>query len=275
MEEEKRKQLLDRSQLRPTGDDTAAAVLRGGVGMIPVIGSVLAEVVNHTIPNQRIDRLAAFMEQLTDMLEAREIPELEMKLQQPNNVDLFETGAFQVAQALSSARLMYIAEAVANGIAVEDRSKLHHKRLLTILGELDDEEVALLLAHEQDTSWKLGPPSFNVMAPEERAPWEAARAMWEAAHNKLERLQLLHFREDMRELEVRKDRDGRPEETVHIPQRDQWGERRGRYIVTDLGKLLLEATGLVPKRKDKLAEYLREQIHRGEKQARRGKEESG
>ena len=44
--------------------DHLTALVRGAVGTVPMFGPLLAEVITVTIPNQRIDRVAKFSEEL-------------------------------------------------------------------------------------------------------------------------------------------------------------------------------------------------------------------
>jgi hypothetical protein len=74
------------------------------------------------------------------------------KIKQPEGVDLIEEGAYQAVRALTDERKQQIAKVVANGLASEDQSKLRQKRLLKILGDLDDQELVILQAYADDHS---------------------------------------------------------------------------------------------------------------------------
>ena len=71
------------------------------------------------------------------------------RLTDPENVNLFEEGAFQSVRALSNERKEYIANAVANGITGEAKDGLESKRLLNLLGELDDAEIIVLSSRQE------------------------------------------------------------------------------------------------------------------------------
>jgi hypothetical protein len=62
-------------------------------------------------------------------------------------VALFEEGAYQASRAFSEERRRQIAELVAGGIADERRDYLESRRVLRLLGELDDGEVVLLAGY--------------------------------------------------------------------------------------------------------------------------------
>lgn len=231
--------------LNPDGTDRAAAVLRGLVSAFPFVGGAIAEIVNEVIPGQRIDRLAAYLEDLARRLEQLELPSLGPELREPGNVDLFEDGGAQAARAMTERRLRYITNAVANGIAATDRKKLQYKRLLSILGDVDDEELLLLRAYQTRSA-----DLFAQLRPAQDKGATDDRAMWVAMHSKLRQLHLLEWKEDMREIDLDPGRVGRVRpETVQIPT------DAGHDEVTDLGHLLLTAVGFTREPEQTLDEF--------------------
>lgn len=63
---------------------------------------------------------------------------------------MIEDGVYLAARALTDERKQRLAYAVAHGIAVNDQYKLTEKRILAIIGELDDGDVLLLEAYAGD-----------------------------------------------------------------------------------------------------------------------------
>ena len=101
--------------INPRPVDYLAGLLRGAVGPVPVFGPLLAEVITVTIPEQRIDRIAKFSEQLELRLTTVEKHLLESNLKNDEFTDLLEEGIRQAARSLSDERRSYIATLVANG----------------------------------------------------------------------------------------------------------------------------------------------------------------
>lgn len=134
---------------------------------------------------------------------------------------------------------------MASGIAADDKRKLQHKRLLSLLAEIDDEELLLLLAH-QNRSAEL----FAKLRPSEDPASEDERAMWGAMHNKLEKLHLLEWKEHIKEIDIHPGRVGSRPETVRIPQDS------GDWIITHLGHLLLASIGFEAEPQQNLDEFL-------------------
>jgi hypothetical protein len=154
---------------------------------------------------------------------------------------LIEEGGFQAARALSDGRISQIVEAVAAGIDHDEADIIRRKRLLTILGELDDDEVALLNAYGRTYGRSLGESGED--------PWDALNApepthmgstreeldrenLFEAGNRHLERLGLLarHFPFLKR---------------GEMPEFDPYtGDFKHSLEISALGRLLLKEIGM-------------------------------
>jgi hypothetical protein len=127
--------------------DKLVAIGKGVAGAIPLAGGILAEVVGVVIPGQRADRVAAYLRALNSRVE-RLAAEIRGGLaSNAEKIDLIEEGGFQSARSTSQERIGQIVEAVSRGLSEDDADVVRRKRLLLILGELDDDEVNLLNAY--------------------------------------------------------------------------------------------------------------------------------
>lgn len=127
--------------------DQLATIGKGVVSLIPLLGGPLAEIVGQAIPNQRADRVAAYLRELQRRVDNL-ADELKAQLKQSAaKIDLIEEGGYQAARATSSERIEQIVAAVANGLKENDVDVLRRRRLLIMFGELDGDEVALLNAY--------------------------------------------------------------------------------------------------------------------------------
>ncbi len=142
----------DPPPLGSTGRDTGVALIKGAVGMVPMAGSMLAEIVSVLIPEQRVERLEAYVRHLNDRLNDIDADELKRLASKPEAIDLFEDGAHQAAKALSDERRQRIAELVASGIKGDEAAQLESKRLLTLLNEVDDAQLIILSSHSHTHS---------------------------------------------------------------------------------------------------------------------------
>ena len=149
-----------------TGRDVTVALFKGGLGAIPFVGSILAEIVGQLIPEQRSTRLEQYAMALHRRLSTIEEFELRRKLREPDSIDLFEDGAMQSARAIRTDRIEYLAKLVADGIVGDDAQRLQSKRLLNLLRELDDAQIIVLASHLQKNQrdsefWKRHPGTVD------------------------------------------------------------------------------------------------------------------
>lgn len=231
--------------------DRIAASLRALASAVPLAGGVLAEIVTEIVPEQRIDRIERYLRLLAEEMEQRQAARAlrvvyaedatANRMKEPKNIDLIEDGAHLAARALSSERMRYIVHCVANGIEAEDRAKIHHKRILSLIGQLDDEEILIL-----DAFGSNDPQKFDRVRPEPahmNSPPAVieSNAIYDAAISKLERLSLIDFRSQVKEFT---DRVGSRTEKIVVPEIDAWGQRRGHRHITHLGRLVLRSIGL-------------------------------
>ena len=63
------------------------------------------------------------------------------------SIDLMEDGFLQAARALSEERIEHIASLLKNSLTDEDLEQSAYKRLLFLLGEINDVEVIILMAY--------------------------------------------------------------------------------------------------------------------------------
>lgn len=88
-----------------------------------------------------------YVRRLNERFSNLEEPELTERFKNPENVDLFEEGAWQSARALSDEWREYIASVVANGISGDETKRIESRRILTLLREIDDTQIICLTWH--------------------------------------------------------------------------------------------------------------------------------
>lgn len=187
-------------ELKSNKADYAAVIAKGTVGAIPYLGGLAAEIIGTLIPNQRIDRIVRFLEKLDLRLGDLESERVRDKLRQSDVIDLMEDSFHQASRALSDERLVYLAALLTGGITDDSISYEESKRLLGILGEINDVEVVILASHDPGRHPQRDPKFWerNERALAPRAPHTGSseKEMDEAAiHNSykqhLVQLQLL------------------------------------------------------------------------------------
>lgn len=132
---------IDQDELNAKLEDRLATVSKGIVGAVPVAGPMLAEVVGSLIPNQRLDRVVKFMQDLDERLTNVEAKALE------NNslaIDLFEDAVVVASRALTDDRNKYAVSFVKSSIFTDSSDYDIKKKLLYILQELTDRDIEIL-----------------------------------------------------------------------------------------------------------------------------------
>ena len=127
--------------------DKVVAATKGAAGLVPMFGGPLAEVIGVAIPRQRTDRIATYIRELSTRLDQMDADLRAGLASNSEKIDLIEEGGYQAARATSSERIDRIVEAVQRGLAEDDVDVIRRKRLLILLGELDDDELNLLNAY--------------------------------------------------------------------------------------------------------------------------------
>lgn len=159
----------DHDSLDANRVDRVTAVAKGVLGAVPLAGPAIAELVAHIIPNQRVERIVAFLRALERRLGELETQKLKERIHDSKVADLLEDGFIQAARALSEERIEHIAAIVASGLTDEARDHLHTKRMMQILAELNDVEVIILRGYSQET--RDDPEFYNTHRATISGPW--------------------------------------------------------------------------------------------------------
>ena len=194
--------IRDRSdpELQNNRVDNAVAIARGVLGAVPFAGGALAEIIGYAIPNQRVDRIIAFLHELDKRLEKVEIERLH---QNKYALDLFEDGMYQSVKVLSDLRNQYLANFLKQSIDVNSKSYSTRKQLLNILQELTDDDLEVLISiyknHYQSTARERSVRSltygqYDDLSDEEREEYEHAKVSFGLHMATLSRLNLIYIK---------------------------------------------------------------------------------
>ena len=130
--------------LGPDMRDRAVSVVRGAGALMPHGGGIIGTLFGSLVPGQRIDRLEQYVETLGAKLDGLEETQEKVIASSPEHIDLFEEGAFRAARALTEDRIRHIALIVAIGMTKGTAVAIAQKRLLTILSDLDEQDIIML-----------------------------------------------------------------------------------------------------------------------------------
>jgi hypothetical protein len=243
---------IESPDLENRQSDVGAAFLKGLVGAAPLVGPLLAEAIGVSIPNQKLDRLIAFAKELDDRVKYLEQDTVTLKTESENFNDLLEDALTQASRAMSNERRKYIASLLTNSIKNDQLTHIEHKKLLSLLGELNDAEILTLqyyslLFSKQREFAELHNELFKPIHRSFGAPQTNIDkgALRDSYRGKLIELGLL-------DLDYKRPARG------EVPEFD---ERTGRikangYKVTRLGKLLLRS--IAPQNRDSAKSEQRE-----------------
>ena len=133
-----------------TKSDLATALARGSVGAIPIVGSLASEVLGLVIPNRRLDRIEALLNELSQQLGNRSADDVQARFNSPEFADVLEDAIGQSARALSQERIHRIAALLKNSLTDEELRHLQDKRVLDLLAELNDAELIILQSYSRE-----------------------------------------------------------------------------------------------------------------------------
>lgn len=187
------------NELENNRTDLITSISKSVLGIIPILGSGLSELIGVLIPNQRIDRLTKYIKELEKKLDNLSSEKLKEFLKNEECIDLFEESFIQASRTLSDERRSQIASMVKNGL---DETLIEYstsKYMLKLLQELNDQEIIWLryyLVQSPTDDKEFREKHKNILQqPEpfiggEISLWEK-KALTESFQNHLERLDLI------------------------------------------------------------------------------------
>jgi hypothetical protein len=229
------------AQLSNQAVDYVASAAKAVLSAAPFVGSALAEFAGVVIPNQRMDRVAAFAIKLEERLSTVELSVLKQRLVAPEFGDVVEESMRQAAASLSDERRNYLASVVHEALDTEQISAVDSRHILRLLGEINDVEVIVLRAYLVETlngdedfrkrhAAVLDPVSVHLGSSQREREQEA---LWEGYRLHLTQLGLLQ-----RKLAV----DRNTKLPIFDPKEGLY--KSGGHGLTSLGRLMLKMIGL-------------------------------
>lgn len=143
--------------------EIAKVIAKGVLGAIPLAGPLIAEIIGAIIPNQREERLVKLIESLAKKLEHVEEDQISQKIKTPESIDLLEDGFIQATRALTKDRTDYIAALLKNSLTNEELEHIEYKRLLALLGELNDAEIIILISYSYNWFMREDPEATEFL----------------------------------------------------------------------------------------------------------------
>ena len=217
--------------------DRAALITRIAASIVPIVGGPLAELVTEVIPRLRQERIVEYLRELDARLATLERKQVDGMLEDPEKVDLVESGGHLAARATTSDRIKRIAEIVFRGLSADHANVVRRKRLVGLFGEIDDDEFLILNAFGQSyrapasAVWEMidrPPPAVFGSSPEQMED----ATLYDLGTENLLRLGLLERRFDT----------VKPDE--YPPFDPTTGGFKSSVQISYLGRMLLREAGI-------------------------------
>lgn len=131
-------------EIESNKSDYAALLIKGLLGVAPIVGPIMAETLANSIPNQKLDRVIEFTKILESKLNRLDESVIRIKFKTEKFTDLLEDALLQASRAFTNERRQYLATFLATSITTDEALHLQEKRILAVLGELNDAEIIAL-----------------------------------------------------------------------------------------------------------------------------------
>ena len=228
-------------ELDASPEDYVVNALRAIVGSFPIVGPLFSELAGVVVPNQRMERIAKFAQELECRLRNLEAADdITNLLRNDEFADLLEEGIRQASRSLSDERRQYLVSLIVNGLSTENIEYAESRHLLRALDEISDVEVVWLRFYREPTLG--GDDAFrdqheNVLAP--------AVATLGSSQDELDKATLQQsYKEHLCQLGML-ERRYRFDNRSKLPEFDSRGVQKvAGYSITTLGRLLLRQIGL-------------------------------
>jgi hypothetical protein len=146
---------MEKTSLETSKKDVVVAISKGAISCLPVVGGLVAEVVDQIIPKQRIDRVVDYLGHLEEILLSfkNDLDRVKQHLNDNEGLDLFEEGLSQASRSISGERRKRIANLMAKSLSQKELKYAESKKLLNLLRELTDPELIILVYHSKPSSF--------------------------------------------------------------------------------------------------------------------------
>ena len=115
------------------------------LNLIPLAGSVLAEIVDTLIPNQRLDRIADFLKHLQARISEEDLERIKTL---PERMEILEEGVLQAGLTPHKDRISRIAQITAKGITQDEIDRDKISLLLETIKNISTTDLILLIYHK-------------------------------------------------------------------------------------------------------------------------------
>lgn len=141
--------------------DYLTSIAKGVVSSCPLIGPIAAEAIGIIIPQQRLDRVAAFLKELDARVRILDnnFETFSRNARSAEGLEVLEDGLVQAGRSASTDRKERLAHLVACSLTQDELKYAETKKVLNLFRELTDPEVIWLLFYSLNPTLGRGPHS--------------------------------------------------------------------------------------------------------------------
>lgn len=137
---------MNKKDLDTNSTDIIISGVSAAVGLVPIAGGFVSEIVQNVIPNQREDRIVKFISDLSDELEKTQfsLEELKKKFENLKYGTFIYNCLHDLVNDVYEEKINYYKNLCVNAITNDEKNLIHCERILKILSELDYYEILYL-----------------------------------------------------------------------------------------------------------------------------------
>lgn len=132
------------NELKTNKNDLILSAIKALSASIPIIGSIINELIENVIPNQRLARACAFLEKLEKKVQVLENGKIKDNFNHPEFINLLEEAVAQVFKSVSEDRIDHVASILFNSIKGKEIEYDEAKIYLKLLDDVTDKEIIIL-----------------------------------------------------------------------------------------------------------------------------------
>jgi hypothetical protein len=145
----------DYPDIKQNGVDYFVSTAKSALGIVPYAGTFLGEIISNVIPNQRMDRVCKYLEILSKKVDEKLDDGQHREICNDKNLTLlFEKSIRFSSETNSIDKYNYYSEFIISSVKNKTTEQIQKERLLTILSELNEIEIVLIINYGLDLTLK-------------------------------------------------------------------------------------------------------------------------
>ena len=134
-------------QLDTNARDRLVSVANEIAGALPVVGTMVGEILDSVVPNLRFERVISYLKTIDEEVGnlSERLVNFEKNIKTEKGIDIFEEGIIQASRAVSNDRKCRLARLVAKSLSAKELKYEESRKLINLYDELTDPEIVWLI----------------------------------------------------------------------------------------------------------------------------------